>query len=116
MKKHLLLLVFIAFFFSCNENEGPVLCGAEDPVEDIAWIKAAIEENESSELSEYLYLSQARYQGETVFFFGSCCPNCNWALIVQDCQGNQIEGTITFDDLSDREVIWQPSNSECVFN
>lgn len=115
MKKYLLYLVFSAFFFSCNENEEPVSCGVENPVEDIAWIKAAIEEYSTNQNAQFSYLKQARYDGETVFFFGSCCPNCLWALIVKDCQGNVIEGDIAFEDLTSQEVIWQPSNSECVF-
>ena len=116
MKKYLFLLISSALFFSCNEDERPVVCGTANPLEDIAWIKSAIEEYGSSELAEYSYLSQARYQGETVFFFGSCCPFCNWALIVRDCQGNQVEGTFNVGDLSDQEVIWKPANSVCNFS
>lgn len=116
MKKYLFLWISSAILFSCNEDERPVVCDTANPLEDIAWIKAAVEEYSSSELSEYTYLSQASYQGETVFFFGSCCPNCNWALIVRDCQGNELTENITFDELTSQEVIWQPSNSACDFN
>lgn len=116
MKKFLLLIVCSAFLFSCNEDENPAVCGVENPVEDLAWIKASIEEFSSDGLSNYSYLSQARYQGETVFFFGSCCPFCNWALIVKDCQGNVLEGDIKLTDLTDQKVIWQPDNSVCDFS
>jgi hypothetical protein len=85
-------------------------------VEDLAWIKSIIQENSGSSLAEYSYLTQARYQGQTVFFFGSCYPFCNWALIVQDLQGNALEGDIRMDDLEDQKIIWQPANSVCDFS
>lgn len=116
MKKYLFLFVFSSLLLSCDNDEGPTSCGVENPVEDLAWIKASIEDVNNTGLSEYSYLSQAKYQGETLFFFGSCCPFCNWALIVTDCQGNALEGDIRLTDLSDVTVIWQPANSVCDFS
>ena len=116
MKKYLFLLVCSALLFSCNDEEGPAVCGVENPVEDLAWIKSAIQEMSGPGFSEYSYLSQARYQGETVFFFGSCDPLANWALIVRDCQGNPVEGEISLTDLNGQKVIWKPSNSVCNFS
>lgn len=113
MKKYLFLLACSALFFSCNDKEEPAVCGVENPVEDLAWIKKGIQLQTSS---EYEYLTQATYQGKTVFYFGSCCPSCNWALIVKDCEGNQVAGEISLSDLKDKKVIWKPANSVCTFS
>ncbi|EPR66296.1 hypothetical protein ADICYQ_4699 [Cyclobacterium qasimii M12-11B] len=68
---------------------------------------------ESGEMSEYNYIGQGTYNGETVFYFASCCPLCNWALIIQDCSGDRIEGNYTLEDLEDKKVIWKSADSEC---
>ena len=115
-KSYLLVLLSSFLLLGCNENDGPAVCGVENPMEDLAWIKSFIQENSGSALAEYSYLTQARYQGQTVFFFGSCCPFCNWAFIVQDCQGNALEGDIRMDDLEDQKIIWKPANSVCTFS
>jgi hypothetical protein len=113
MQKNLLLLFVFAFFFSCKESESPKTCGVENPVEDIAWIKEGIKENEATNLVQYSYLVQATYKGKTVFFFGSCCPFCKFVIVILDCEGKAIPGPISISDLIDQKVIWKPANSVC---
>lgn len=116
MKKYLFLLVCSALIFSCNDEERPAVCGVENPVEDLAWVKGQIQSMGFPNSVAYSYLKQANYQGETVFFFGYCDPLANWALIVRDCQGNRIEGEISLSDLNEQKVIWKPSTSLCEFS
>jgi len=116
MKKTLYAILFCLFFsFGCDENDGPSVCGVQNPVEDIAWLKQLVEDSATESLSEYAYIKQGKYKGEQVFYWGSCCPNCNWALVLRDCSGNAIEGEYTLDDIEDQKVIWQPENSLCSF-
>lgn len=115
MKKCLLLLVFSAFFFSCSENEGPVLCGVDNPVEDLAWIREAIEFSQSSGLAGFAYLVQGTYEGKTVFIMESCCPFCNIITVVQDCRGEVIPDA-SVNDVTNKKVIWKPANSVCTFS
>jgi hypothetical protein len=108
----LLVIPVLGLAWSCQEPDGPVTCGVEDPVKNLAWIKAEIKEIEASGLLEYSYLIQANYKGNTVFFMGSCCPFCKFALIIKDCQGNVLTN-VSSDQLMDQKVIWKPGNSVC---
>lgn len=116
MKKSICpILLFIIIGFACQEKDDPATaCGVSDPIENIAWLKQLAESASTGGLSEYAYITQAKYKGKRVFYQGSCCPNCSWALILFDCEGNRINEEIRFDDLEDSEVIWKPGNSECV--
>jgi hypothetical protein len=113
MQKARLIILLCVLFLSCRENDGPTTCAVADPVNDLAWIQQGIKELENSSLIEYSFLVQGTYKGETVFFFGSCCPFCKFALVILDCQGKSISGSISTADLSDQKVIWKPANSVC---
>lgn len=113
MQKVLLLLLLSVLFLSCRENDGPTSCAVADPVNDLAWIKQGIKELENSNLIEYSYLVQATYKGKTVFFFGSCCPFCKFAIVILDCQGDKLSESISSSDLTNQKVIWKPANSVC---
>ncbi|UZD22668.1 hypothetical protein PBT90_04445 [Algoriphagus halophytocola] len=119
MKKVLLPVLFLstALCFSCKDDEDPATaCGVADPVEELAWLKAIKENAESSPRPEYTYITQATFEGETVFYSGNCDPLANWALVLYDCGGNQIEEEYTFEDLEDAVTIWQPEESVCAFS
>ena len=112
----LLVLLSSALLFGCADKENLTSCGVENPVEDLAWLKQEIENASVPSSSEYSFLMQASYQGQTVFFFGFCNPLWNYAAIYKDCQGNRISGKPTFADLSNQKVIWKPENSVCTFS
>ena len=112
MRKILILFVCSAFLFSCNENEDPIGCGVENPVEDLAWIMEAIEFSQSSGLAGFAYLIQGTYKGKTVFIMESCCPFCNLISAVQDCRGEVIPDA-SVSDVTNKKVIWKPENSAC---
>jgi len=110
------ILLCLLFTFSCDEDEDPATaCGVDQPIENLAWLQEMEENLSEGSLSEYSYIKQATYKGGTVFFPGSCCPHCNWALILYDCSGNAIQEDYTMDDLEEQKLIWQPANSTCNF-
>lgn len=121
MKRILGLLLVLILLASCNEEDPLIYCGTQNPTEDLPWLKAAIEQAEQSELAEYTYVMTGRYQGQSVFIFQSCCPFCNFAIIVLDCQGNSLgvlgsNDGIAVDDIENLTPIWIPANSVCQIN
>lgn len=120
MRKLFIFLFFITLSFSCNESDGPGICGVENPAENLPWLKQKIQEIESNSLSKYSYIQEAEYKGKTVFLFNSCCPFCSFVVTLVDCQGNDLgylnqEDGIRSEDLKAIQVIWTPEDSECVF-
>lgn len=118
MKKSLYPVLFCLLAgFSCAEKDDPATaCGVIDPVENLAWLKQLAENAAIGGLSEFSYITQAKYKGKRVFYQGSCCPNCFWVLILYDCEGNRINEEISLNDLEDSLVIWQPENFQCSFD
>ncbi|MFL0685735.1 MAG: hypothetical protein ACJLTB_21445 [Algoriphagus aquaeductus] len=114
MKKYLFLLVCSALLFSCNDEEGPAVCGVENPVEDLVWLKEAVEFSQSNGLAGFAYLIQGTYKGKTVFIMENCCPFCLILSVVQDCRGVVIPDA-SVNDVTNKKVIWKPANSGCNF-
>ena len=55
-------------------------CSVDNPVRDLAWLKETIafnEQQDKNENTQYEYIAQTEYEGETVFIQGNCCPLCN---------------------------------------
>ncbi len=105
-----ILLVFIVFSVSCREKEDLI------PFQHLPWLMEQIEVLEKSDLSPYFYLVQAKYQGETVYYFGNCCPFCNSAPPdVYDEAGNFVGNILSLDSdkLVDHEKIWKSENHQC---
>lgn len=117
MKKSIYPILFcLLFSLSCNEDEDPTMaCEVNDPIENLAWLQEMTKELSEGSLSEYYYIKQATYKGQTVFLVDNCCPHCNTAPFIYDCSGNRIQEDYTFDDLKDEKLIWQPANSSCNF-
>ena len=118
------MIRLLGFFFlltlmtSCSEEDPLLFCGTQKPVEDIPWLKEAIEEVKQSELLEDTYVMSGRYEGQTVFFFQNCCPFCNFAIIVLDCQGNSLgilggNDGIAIENIEELTPVWIPENSVC---
>ena len=141
MKKIIKLTTFsflVLFGFSCtnNDNEGTdtaellkkaellTACDVDNPVEDLDWLKAEIEDREQNKgefyFEEYQYISMGIYKNEVLFFYGNCCPVCNSVINVYNCKG-ELVGTvgydetkfIPFDALFESEFIWKADNFAC---
>ncbi|WP_303319098.1 hypothetical protein Q4Q34_03445 [Flavivirga abyssicola] len=121
MKKPLLFAILILLtFFSCkSDDDFNNTCNVSNPVENLEWLKEAIEELEQSSLAQTgeVYVSQTYYKFSTIFIFGNCCALCNSVLSVYNCEGKILGyiGDDTFKrSLLDKSVIiWKPENFIC---
>lgn len=116
MKKALIpFLSVLIFLASCKDSEEPVsACGVTDPVENLAWLNDSITNIESGDFKDETYLVMATYEGQTVFFFGYCCPSClSIAITFYDCNGDVIEEQGIINNLENQQVIWKSRNSTC---
>lgn len=87
----LLTLFLLIIILSCKKEDTAVVnpCSVTNPAQDLPWLRdrvASITQEDSS----YQYIQQAEYNGQTVFYFGNCCPSCNTVAPVLDCQGELI--------------------------
>ena len=109
----------VIIFFSCNESE-ITSCESENPINDLEWLYDEIESIKShNEHAKFQVISSAVYEGNMVFLFGNCCPNCNTATPVKNCFGEQVgvlggeEGSINFDALKELKTLWKSTDSAC---
>jgi hypothetical protein len=105
--------------FSCEKNGlGDNTCDVKNPLKDLAWMRndIAFIEQLSPEESQYITISMATYNGETVFFSIYCDPEVDQVFPVRNCSGKTIGywGEISPDDLKDQQVIWKSDNCICV--
>ena len=119
----LFLSLAIAACENCDPDEvvGPA-CSVENPVEELAWLRDEVRarlQEPINEYTQYQYIAQAEYQGETVFIYGNCCPYCNSFIPVFNCSGEKIgslgyrEEDIDFSVLEQAVVVWKPKGYSC---
>lgn len=121
MKKLILpFVLLISLSFSCQEETIPsTACQIENPVQELDWLNVIIEDLESSSLTVYMYISQAKIETKTVFLVQNCCPFCNTVTPVYDCEGVLLgnlgsgEKGINQADLKNSKVIWKAENFSC---
>ena len=123
MTKTLLTSAFLLFIMtSCNYSDNDDknnTCNVSNPIEDLTWLKDKITELEqtSSYESGEIYISQANYNGNTVFIMGNCCAVCNTIVPIYNCEGESIGyiGDDTFDStiLEKDVIIWKPEYFVC---
>lgn len=111
------LLVLLLTLISCEKDDDmdipKYLCEVQNPIENILWLKEAIDEIRND---QYSYYSTAIYQGERVFFYGNCDPTVNYASFIRNCAGDNLGNTNEFyDSLSKIEVVWKHQDSKCNF-
>lgn len=120
--KNTLICLMLLCLFSCEqeyvnpEGAGYGVCGVSDPLKELPWLKAQIDEATQGEPSDHCRVAsvtQGSYKGETVFIpvLGGalCCPCGN---AVYNCAGEII---FTCDQeeeskIQDKRVIWQKKN------
>ena len=123
--KSLIGLLLAIFFIqvSCGDDDGlDSACGTDNPIENLEWLAAEIENIESNEvLAQYFFITTAKYRGQTVFIFDNCCPFCGTVITVLDCEGELIgivgpgEDDIDFSLLENDRILWKSENAACVF-
>lgn len=114
------LILFIVFaLLSCEKDQSSKNCDANDPTEELTWLKQSIEEieHDDTEMAKYSYYMSATYQNDIVFYYGNCHPLINYVSYVLDCEGKEIGYTSDlYNELSNHQVLWQHQESECNFN
>ena len=94
------------------EGGGKSFCGVANPIQDLPWLKAAIEK--SSEETDYCTpwsVTQGRYQGQTVYLVslsGALCCDIP-GNSVYDCQGELVFAADPAKEakIKDKKVVWQ---------
>jgi len=127
MKRILLFATLISLMaFSCEKDETTNMlvsgntCTVNNPVEELAWLKAEIQHREQSpsEFEKYFDIQQAEYNQQTVFIYNSCCPVCTTSVPVYNCQGELlfygIDKPQEAKKIKNIKIIWQPKDYACV--
>lgn len=106
LKNILLLLLLSISLVSCKEDENPLeICGVEDPVENLPWLKSLTESyNNSSQVIGYVFY-EGKKNGKRIFYLDSCCPMCSYYSEPQffDCDGELITN---LKDKDIEEIEW----------
>ncbi len=118
MKKLFLGTLICLISFACQNNElvnpelsGTNICGVTDPLKDLPWLKARIEE--SSTPSDYCTVwkvIQGDYAGKTVYIVvlsGALCCTCGNGVV--DCEGNLVFSCNAEEEarIKNKKVIWE---------
>ncbi len=108
-----LLITGILVPASCAKDQDDAPCGADDPAEELAWLKEAIGARSED---GYSYYAIATLNTRTVFYYGNCNPAINYASYLQTCAGDTLGFTSEFVELlSNPRVVWKPDDSVCDF-
>ena len=120
MKRCFLFLSILMLSFACKDDDDKyaTTCGTNDPINDLAWLKAEIENREATKASgtyPYFYIQQASYLGQTVFIYNGCCPMCSYYVPVLNCSGQEIFQLNADNSKSLRNVklLWAPEGFQC---
>jgi hypothetical protein len=105
--------------FSCEKDKGIAnTCNVKNPTTDLEWMVNDIKfiEQLKPEESQYISISMATYNGESVFYSIYCDPTIDAVFPVRNCSGATIGywGEIPQEDLKDQQVIWRSANCVCL--
>lgn len=115
-------ILFFGFvvLWSCSSDDNSSTCGIDDPVNELPWLMESIAElqafDDENDLLQYFYVVKASYGIQTVFIVDNCCPFCNTAIYVLDCEGEslgQLNVDISREDIKDSTIIYKPDNFAC---
>ncbi|HTF19849.1 MAG TPA: hypothetical protein VK658_17375 [Chryseolinea sp.] len=113
-------ILCVACLAACSDDDDDFdACDVANP-EELTWFKEATESlNQSGEISQYMYFTQAEYQGQRVYLQRNCCPSCNSVILVFDCAGNELgwlgsgEDAIKTEDIKNESVAWKSDGNVC---
>ena len=105
--------------FSCEKDKAIAnTCNVKNPTTDLEWMVNDIKfiEQLKPEESQYISISMATYNGESVFFSIYCDPTINAVFPVRNCSGATIGywGEIPQEELKEQQVIWRSANCVCL--
>jgi len=100
-----------------GEIDKKQICGTDQPLKELAWLKKEIYELETSGYTQYFWVKQAELKGETVFIFGNCNPLWNSVLPVLNCRGEEVcyymYNCSELGEIENEKLIWKGQVSEC---
>jgi hypothetical protein len=113
MKKLLFALLFLGLFCTCKKDNYANLCGGNDPIKNLPWLKAKTDTLQKS--NYHYFIQRSSYQDKTLFRQSIICPNCNSIDLYFDCDGNQLKLTQEQYEYyhsdkvfpADAEIIWK---------
>lgn len=87
MKRLLFAFLLICLFCTCKKDPYANLCGGSDPIKNLPWLKAKIENLEMS--NEHYIIKRGVFKSKTSFFVVNRCTFCNSVNQTFDCDGNE---------------------------
>jgi hypothetical protein len=120
IKPYLLIICSVLILvFSCEKDKGIAnTCNVINPVTDLEWMVNDIKfiEQLSPDESQFISITMATYNGESVFFSIYCDPTIEAVFPVRNCSGERIGywGEIPQEELKDQQVIWRSYNCICI--
>lgn len=103
-----MLMICMMSLISC-EKSGGILCGGDDPANNLTWLKQEI--NRLSTSGQCQSISRSTYKDQTVFILSNCNPNANSIPFLYDCEGVKLDlSPADYQDLKftgNIELIWK---------
>ena len=120
--KNLVILCFL-LLCCCSEDDDDSLaivtaCEVDNPLEQLTWLSEQIRTKvlNQTEFSEYDFITQGKFNSETVFLFKNCNPIANSVVPVLDCQGimlGLLSLEIPQEEIFEETLIWKNAPSSC---
>lgn len=109
----LISIVSLIFFSTCKVKEDYGICGVQDPVNELVWLKRLIDTAELNERNYYdnsvIYLET--YNSQSVFYFDIFYASCKvfdvYYCDVSKLEFNQETGLAFFNSLKRNKIIWE---------
>lgn len=92
MKSYLLFL-FLVLFFSCKDktiSSGIEVCGVKDPIHNLPWLKAMIEDAKANKQENILTVRMGKIKDEVVFDFNLIYMSC-LGCVAYHCDGSRVD-------------------------
>ncbi len=90
MKRFRLIVILPLLFFACESDRDEFVCGKEDPLNDLKWLKETKQELERRESLTGSYIIQYLLDGAYVFLVNDCFPCADNIDEVYNCKGELI--------------------------
>ncbi|CAL2091028.1 conserved exported protein of unknown function [Tenacibaculum sp. 190524A02b] len=89
--KTTVLLLTLVFFFSCADNDVKnEVCGVENPIEQLAWLKKKKEDLEKMASPGKKHIIQYTYKNQPVFLIDACVDCADGLQYLFNCAGEKI--------------------------
>jgi len=115
-----IIVLVLVFMISCSDNDDTIVaaCGANNPTQELAWLKTEIDrrnENPNDDM-KYCYIVLGQFKGDDIFIYADCNPLIDKAIPYYNCEGeilNAQENPIGFDQVKNKNIIWKRNDFVC---